>query len=106
MKTWAWSLAIRNLGPDYTGRAVSKIRVVKAWMDYIREEIAGHSARGSGAMYYTRCGLAINEIATLGRWKSSAVFRYIEEALQEVPLNRPKLEAKFHSNLAPRPRMP
>lgn len=31
--------------------------------------------------------MAIHEIGTLGRWKSSAAFRYIEEALQDTPLN-------------------
>ena len=38
-------------------------------------------------MWYARRGLPIHEIGTLGRWKSSAVFRYIEEALQDIPLN-------------------
>ena len=49
--------------------------------------MTGHSGRRSGAMWYARLGLPIHEIGTLGRWKSSAVFRYIEEALQDIPLN-------------------
>ena len=32
-------------------------------------------------------GWNIQDIAFLGRWKSSAVFRYIEQALQDVPAN-------------------
>ena len=56
-------------------------------MDNINEELTGHSARRSGAMWYARKGLPVHEIGLLGRWKSSAVFRYIEEALQEIPLN-------------------
>lgn len=38
-------------------------------------------------MWYARKGMPIYEIGTLGRWKSSTVFRYIEEALQDIPLN-------------------
>ena len=60
---------------------------MKSWIDHIDQEITGHSARRSGAMYYTRQGLGIQEISVLGRWKSSAVFRYVEEALEEVPMN-------------------
>ena len=56
-------------------------------MDNINEELTGHSARRSGAMWYARKGLPVHAIGLLGRWKSSAVFRYIEEALQEIPLN-------------------
>jgi len=50
-------------------------------MENIESEITGHSRRRSGAM------LPIHEIGTLGRWKSSAAFRYMEEALQDTPLN-------------------
>ena len=38
-------------------------------------------------MHYTRAGLSLPETSFLGRWKSSAVFRYVEEALQELPAN-------------------
>ena len=49
--------------------------------------VSGHSARRSGAMMYARGGMSVQEIAYLGRWKSSAIFRYVEQALQDVPLN-------------------
>ena len=32
--------------------------------------------------------MAMADISYLGRWKSSAVLRYIEDALQDIPLNR------------------
>ena len=95
-----WALGLRILSdhvladentplfPDADGLKVPKVRMVKAWMEEIHEEMSGHSARRSGAMMYTREGLSIYEISTLGRWKSSAVLRYIEEALEEVPLNK------------------
>ena len=38
-------------------------------------------------MMYARLGWHIQDIAFLGRWKSSAVFRYVEQELQEVPVN-------------------
>jgi hypothetical protein len=38
-------------------------------------------------MYYTRKGMDVQDISFLGRWRSSAVFRYMEEALQERPMN-------------------
>ena len=60
---------------------------MRALADHVNGDGRGHSARRSGAMFYTRQGLGIHEISVLGRWKSSAVFRYIEEALEEVPLN-------------------
>ena len=94
-----WGLAIRVLSdhaspsettplfPDKDGTQIQKVKMVKSWMDNINEELTGHSARRSGAMWYARKGLPVHEIGLLGRWKSSAVFRYIEEALQEIPLN-------------------
>ena len=75
------------LFPDAEGSHVSKVRMVKSWMDTLDSEMSGHSARRSGAMRYTRLGMSVYEVATLGRWKSSAVFRYVEEALEEVPMN-------------------
>ena len=65
----------------------TKSHIVKAWNREMDPQMTGHSARRSGAMRYTRLGLAVEEIAFLGRWKSSAVFRYVEEALSERPAN-------------------
>lgn len=38
-------------------------------------------------MKYARRGMSVQAIQFLGRWKSSAVFRYIEEAMTEIPMN-------------------
>ena len=69
-----------------------KAQMVKMWAKHIAKEISGHSARRSGAMYYTRCGMDVAGVMFLGRWKSSAVLRYIEDALQSMPANRKLLE--------------
>ena len=45
-------------------------------------------------MHYTHEGMDVAGIMFLGRWRSSAVFRYIEEAMQEMPANRKLLEEK------------
>lgn len=94
-----WSLGIRILAehteddemaplfPDVNGVKVPKIKITKKWMDVIDPGMSGHSGRRSGAMWYARKGMPIYEIGTLGRWKSSTIFRYIEEALQDIPLN-------------------
>ena len=66
---------------------MSKLHMVLAWTTHLDKEMTGHSARRSGAMLYARAGMPIPSIQFLGRWKSSAVFRYIEEAMTEMPLN-------------------
>ena len=75
-------------------------------MDHIDPGMAGHSGRRSGAMWYARSGLAIHEIGTLVRWKSSAVFRYIEEALRGVPLNSNLVRSKSTPNPGVAPSTP
>ena len=40
-------------------------------------------------MFYVRRGLPIQELAFLGRWRSSVVLTYAEEALQEKPMTLP-----------------
>ena len=69
-----------------------KAQMVKMWAKHVAEAISGHSARRSGAMYYTRCGMDVAGAMFVGRWKSSAVLRYIEDALQSMPANRKLLE--------------
>ena len=76
------------LFPDQEGNPVSKLQLVTAWTRHLDKDMSGHSARRSGAMMYTRMGLDIQTVGFLGRWKSSAVFRYVEEAMKEMPLNR------------------
>ena len=102
-----WNLAVRALAehtcnklhlfPDAYGCHVPKVKMVKAWMENINESMSGHSARRSGAMMYARSGLPVQEIAMLGRWKSACVFRYIEEAVQDIPLNSGKETMSSHT---------
>ena len=75
------------LFPDSKGNRVSKFHMVTAWAANLDKDMTGHSARRSGAMAYARMGMSVHHIQFLGRWKSSAVFRYIEEAMTEIPLN-------------------
>ena len=79
--------ATSPLFPDAEGGTVSKIHLVNSWINHLDNEMSGHSARRSGAMSYARKGLSVHSIQFLGRWKSSAVFRYIEEAMTELPMN-------------------
>ena len=51
-------------------------------------DMTGHSGRRSGAMMYARNGLQLFDVAFLGRWKSSAVMRYIEEAMEQLAINK------------------
>ena len=39
-------------------------------------------------MAYVRKGMGIRDLAYLGRWKSSVVLTYAEEALETTPANR------------------
>ena len=75
------------LFPSIQDKKLSQYNLVKSWALKLDGSITGHSARRSGAMRYARLGWNIQDIAFLGRWKSSAVFRYIEQALQDVPAN-------------------
>ena len=70
------------------GKHPSKQDVVNSWKWVAAAHCTGHSARRSGAMHYVRCGMCISELAYLGRWKSSVVLSYAEEALEEVAANR------------------
>ena len=98
----AWGIAVRALaehtkengeatlfkGVVRNGKsAVSKAQMVSGWKRDVNSLISGHSARRSGAMHYTREGLDVATVSFLGRWKSSAVLRYIEEALALMPVN-------------------
>ena len=38
-------------------------------------------------MSYARKGVDVHRIQFLGKWKSSAVLQYIEEAMTEIPMN-------------------
>ena len=99
----AWGLALKLLAsletndptkflfPDNRGFKVKKATLVRAWQKHLNSKMSGHSARRSGAMGHARRGTSVANISFLGRWKSSAVFRYVEEALQFVPSNDNKI---------------
>ena len=70
------------------GKIPSKQDVINSWKWTAGRPCTGHSARRSGAMHYVRAGMNISELAYLGRWKSSVVLTYAEEALEEVAANR------------------
>ena len=96
----------KYLFPTSCGEKVSQFNLIRAWQTYLDEGLTGHSARRSGAMQYTRLGMSVPEISFLGRWKSSAVFRYIEEALQELPANQRIPIASGTTGKAPDPKVP
>lgn len=70
-----------------SGAKRGRAHTAKCWSKELHQDLTGHSARRSGAMFYTRKGMDIQDISFLGRWRSSAVFRYMEEAMQEHPMN-------------------
>lgn len=94
-----WALALVVLGrrdsarredhlfATVMGSKATKDAMTKAWQTLLCEEIKGHSPRRTGAMHYVRMGMAIQDLAYLGRWKSQAVLRYAEEALEDQPVN-------------------
>lgn len=94
----AWSIGVgllseapgdpeESLFPRNAGKTLSRIQLVLLWQKHLDTRATGHSARRSGAMMYARQGLPLFDIAFLGRWKSSAVMRYMNEALEQLPMN-------------------
>ena len=95
----AWGLALKTLAahktgkpsdamfPLVNGRKPKKSGMVRNWQKFLSKEMGGHSARRSGAMAHARVGMSVTCISYLGRWRSTAVFRYVEEALQFLPSN-------------------
>ena len=80
----------------FEGKTPSKKDVVDSWKWASASICTGHSARRSGAMHYVRNGMNISELAYLGRWKSSVVLTYAEEALEEVAANRDQAGRQNH----------
>ena len=86
-----------TLFPDHQGKALTKLQLVTSWVKNLDENMSGHSARRAGAMLYTRMGVDVQTIGFMGRWKSSAVFRHVEEAMREMPLNVAGKEVARHT---------
>lgn len=63
----------------------TKAQIIATWTKVYGTKVTGHSPRRSGTMRYLREGWSIAQIAYLGRWKSSVVYKYAEEALAELP---------------------
>ena len=94
---WRISVRVKNnmagendddpLIADGTGGRISRFQLVKSCVNNVDETMSGHSARRSGAMFYTRERWSLADLMFLGRWKSAAVFRYMEEAMAELPIN-------------------
>ena len=95
----AWALALKTLAahktgkpndplfPQVNGKRAKKSGLVRNWQKFLDGSMGGHSARRSGAMAHARTGMSVASISYLGRWRSTAVFRYVEEALQFLPSN-------------------
>ena len=65
----------------------SKYAMVNTWKAYYGSHLTGHSARRTGALKYIREGWSVSQVAHLGRWKSSAILLYAEEAMEDMPAN-------------------
>ena len=65
----------------------SKYAMVNTWKAFYGEHLTGHSARRTGALKYIREGWSVSQVAHLGRWKSSAILLYAEEAMEDMPAN-------------------
>ena len=63
---------------DARDKIITKRGVISSWKQLFDKGVTGHSPRRSGAMFYVRRGLPIQELAFLGRWKSSVVLTYAE----------------------------
>ena len=116
---WIFS-ALKNIGlclaadnpeaplfPNAKGTHPTKAEMVNSWAYSFETPIRGHSARRSGAMAYTRRGMSLQEFSFLGRWRSTVVLDYANEALEAVPANdrlkkfkRPSLPAEAQSSKA------
>eukprot|EP00438_Fugacium_kawagutii_P033981 Skav228939 [mRNA] locus=scaffold2181:356157:357920:- [translate_table: standard] len=86
----------------------TKAQLVYSWKSLYGEGITGHSGRRTGALNYIRSGWSVAQVAHLGRWKSSAILTYAEEALEQVPANlkvpKDSLEKTTSGNAAPESR--
>ena len=68
--------------------------MVLSWAEAAKERVRGHSAKRSGAMRYTQLGAGVPEITFLGRWRSSLVFQYAEEAMPQHRSTSPELRSR------------
>ena len=75
------------LFPAKGGGAATKKQVVNSWQALAppgHPSLGGHSPRLSGAKRRAPEGWSLTAIQHLGRWASSAVLAYVEEALADL----------------------
>ena len=74
------------LFPLANGATATKAQIVDAWgfLATSAEKPSGHSPRRSGAKRYARAGWSVWMIQFMGRWATSTVLEYIEEAMAEM----------------------
>ena len=75
------------LFPTVEGGVPTKAKMVQAWNELRpagHPALGGHTPRRSGAKRRAREGWDIQVIMVLGRWASSAILGYIEEAMAEL----------------------
>ena len=80
-------LFVEPLFPNGAGEVPAKDMLVRAWQALAPEghpALGGHSARRSGCKALARAGWPLSALQLLGRWGSSAVLGYVEEALTEI----------------------
>ena len=73
----------------------TKDQVINSWRWMFDAKVSGHSARRTGALGYIRAGYSITQVGYLGRWKSSAILSYAEEALEQLPANLDTKEVTY-----------
>ena len=79
-------------------KEATKAMLVASWEKVFKQKVTGHSARRTGALDYIRSGWAVSQVAYLGRWKSSVILQYAEEALASMPANRGQESAEQEGN--------
>ena len=76
-----------TLAQTASGEVPTKAEIVKDWQMLFDTMATGHSARRSGALQYIRSGWAVSQVGFLGRWKSSVILEYAQEALESMAVN-------------------
>ena len=89
---------------DSEHKKLSKAMMVEGWARLAGDGVQGHLAQRTGAMNHVRLGMPIQELAFLGRWKSSVVLSYAEDALQSEPANESISNQKIPKSKANEPK--
>ena len=87
--SWTPEILRAPLFPNKAGGVCSKSKVVDGWKKITPEggeAPGGHTPRRSGAKRRARRGWSLEIIMILGRWASSAIMAYVEEALAELAI--------------------